>query len=85
MDLKEILDNLIKISSLAGNEILDVYNGNINVTLKDDLSPLTDADRRSNEVIVNKLNDLYPQIPILSEEGQKIEYKYRQKWNIFWL
>ena len=66
MDLKEILDNLIKISSLAGSEILDVYNRNINVSLKDDLSPLTDADRRSNEVIVSRLNDLYPEIPILS-------------------
>ena len=85
MDLKETLDNLIEISSLAGSEILDVYNGNINVTLKDDLSPLTDADRKSNEVIVGKLNDLYPQIPILSEEGKKIEYKDRQKWNVFWL
>ena len=83
MDLKEILDNLIEISSLAGNEILDVYNGNINITLKDDLSPLTDADRRSNEVIVSRLNYLYPKIPILSEEGQKIEYKVRKKWNIF--
>ena len=78
MDLKEILDNLIKISSLAGSEILDVYNGNINVTLKDDLSPLTDADRRSNEVIVSRLNDLYPEIPILSEEGHKIEYKEKE-------
>ena len=82
MDLKETLDNLIEISSLAGSEILDVYNGNINVTLKDDLSPLTDADRRSNEVIVSKLNDLYPQIPILSEEGQKIEYKETKMENI---
>ena len=33
MDLKETLDNLIEISSLAGSEILDVYNGNINVPL----------------------------------------------------
>ena len=45
VDLKETLDNLIEISTLAGSEILDVYNGNINVTLKDDLSPLTDADK----------------------------------------
>ena len=79
MDLKEVLDNLIEISSLAGSEILDVYNGDINVTLKDDLSPLTDADRRSNQVIVSRLNHLYPDIPILSEEGQKVEYNERQK------
>ena len=46
MNLSTALDNLVKISRQAGNEILDVYNGTINVTLKEDLSPLTDADRR---------------------------------------
>ena len=85
MNLSEILDNLIEISRLAGDEILDVYNGTIDVTLKDDLSPLTDADRRSNAVITSKLSTLYPEIPILSEEGKKINFSDRKKWNLFWL
>ena len=72
MNLSELLDNLIEISRLGGDEILDVYNGTIDVTLKDDLSPLTDADRRSNTVITSKLSTLYPEIPILSEEGGKL-------------
>ena len=80
-----MLDNLVDISRLAGDEILDVYNGMINVTLKDDLSPLTDADRRSNTVITDRLSQLYPDIPILSEEGQEINYSDRKGWNLFWL
>jgi 3'(2'), 5'-bisphosphate nucleotidase len=80
-----MLDNLIEISRLAGDEILDVYDGTINVTLKDDLSPLTDADRKSNTVITDRLSELYPDIPILSEEGQEIHYNDRKEWNLFWL
>ena len=85
MNLSEHLDNLIEISRLGGDEELDVYNGTIDVTLKDDLSPLTDADRRSNTVITSKLSTLYPEIPILSEEGRKIDFSERKKWSLFWL
>ena len=85
MNLSNLLDHLIDISRLAGNEILDVYNGTIEVTLKDDLSPLTDADRKSNTVIIKKLLELYPDIPILSEEGKEINFKERKKWDLFWL
>ena len=85
MNLSELLDNLIEISKLAGDEILDVYNGTIDVTLKDDLSPLTDADQRSNAVITSKLVALYPEIPILSEEGKEIDFSERKKWDLFWL
>ena len=85
MDLNSVLENLIEISRLAGDEILDVYDGTINVTLKDDLSPLTDADRKSNSVIIDRLSRLYPDVPILSEEGQEINYEDRKGWNLFWL
>ena len=85
MNLNKLLDHLIDISKLAGDEILDVYDGPIDVTLKDDLSPLTDADRRSNAVITEKLAGLYPEIPILSEEGREIDFSERKRWSIFWL
>ena len=85
MNLSNLSDHLIDISRLAGDEILDVYNGTIDVTLKEDLSPLTDADRRSNTVITNKLVELYPDIPILSEEGKEITFDERKKWDLFWL
>ena len=82
---QNLIDNLIEISRLAGKEILDVYEKSFQITLKDDLSPLTDADRRSNDIIVSKLASLYPETPILSEEGKSIEYSDRKEWTTFWL
>ena len=83
--MNKMIDNLIDISRLAGKEILDVYDGSINVTLKDDLSPLTDADRKSNHIITKKLISLYPDIPILSEEGEDVSFSKRKSWKTFWL
>ncbi len=85
LELDSIIQNLIEISKLAGAEILDVYEGSFDVTIKDDLSPLTDADRRSNQIITDRLESLYPEIPILSEEGKQIDYSIREKWDLFWL
>ena len=83
--LDKVLEDLIDISRKAGNEILDVYKASFEITLKEDLSPLTDADRRANAIITSMLESLYPEIPILSEEGKKINYEDRSDWNLFWL
>ena len=83
--LDKVLEDLVDISRKAGNEILDVYKDSFEITLKEDLSPLTDADRRANTVITSMLESLYPEIPILSEEGKEIDYSERNNWNLFWL
>tara|TARA_B100000959_G_scaffold280688_1_gene342997 strand:- start:1006 stop:1806 length:801 start_codon:yes stop_codon:yes gene_type:complete len=85
LDMEQITIDLIDISRLAGKEILNVYEQPFEITLKDDLSPLTDADRKSNDIITEKLSSLYPEIPILSEEGKDIEYSARKDWSMFWL
>ena len=85
LNMDQVLKHLVEISILAGEEILDVYNQSFEITLKDDLSPLTDADRRSNDIITDKLSCFYPDIPILSEEGKDVKYPDRKNWDIFWL
>ena len=42
----------IKAAVLAGNEILDVYNTAFDVEYKEDKSPLTLADKRASDVII---------------------------------
>ncbi len=79
------LQELVSIARAAGTEILDVYSGEIAVDLKDDNSPLTEADRRSHEAIVRSLGQATPSIPILSEEQANIEYAERRQWSDFWL
>jgi len=55
----------------AGNAILEVYNRNttIEVLTKDDNSPLTEADLAAHEVIVEGLQAIDANTPIVSEEG----------------
>lgn len=73
----------LKAALKAGTEILEVYQSEIAVELKEDLSPLTEADKRSHWVIKKMLSKTG--IPLLSEEGKQIPYEQRKHWNRFWL
>lgn len=54
---------------LAGKAIMEVYNSaDFGVEYKKDNSPLTKADKESNEVIVRMLKEAFPEHAILSEE-----------------
>ena len=88
MDYNNLLNSIIKISNHAGGKILDIYNSpntSLQIEYKNDSSPLTIADKASNEVIVDGLKNLDCNIPILSEEEKNVEYKIRKNWDIFWL
>jgi 3'(2'), 5'-bisphosphate nucleotidase len=68
----------------AGNAILEVYHSaDFEVEKKADTSPLTLADRRAHEVIMQHLSQF--DIPVLSEEGKDIPYVERKNWGTFWL
>lgn len=68
----------------AGKETLDIYaKDDYKVSFKEDSSPLTAADKASNEVIVNTLQKT--EIPILSEEGNSIPFEKRKLWKKYWL
>lgn len=79
------LTTLLKISLDAGREILDVYDKEIEVEMKEDDSPLTQADQRSHQAIINGLQTEYGVIPVLSEEGADIPYEERKSWTAFFL
>ncbi len=80
------LNKVVDLSVQAGDAVLEVYRSNdISVERKEDRTPLTLADKRSHEVIVNGLETLCPGIPVLSEEGQTIPYETRKHWDWFWL
>ena len=83
----EIID-IIKIAKKAGDAILKIYSKNTDsfkVSYKEDNSPLTIADKASNDIICTELYKLSPSIPILSEEGKHIKFEDRKKWGKFWL
>jgi 3'(2'), 5'-bisphosphate nucleotidase len=67
---KNFLNDVINIGKFAGNEILKIYTKkNLNISYKNDSSPLTFADLISNKVILSNLKKLTPKIRIISEES----------------
>jgi 3'(2'), 5'-bisphosphate nucleotidase len=79
------IDKICDIARAAGAAIMDIYEGDHAVEFKDDKSPLTAADKAAHAVIVAGLEELTPDIPILSEEGRDIPYEQRKAWTRFWL
>lgn len=82
-DNEKLIEIAINAAYHAGQEILKVYDTAFNVEHKDDRSPLTLADKRAHEVIVEYLTQT--DIPILSEEGRSIEFDERKSWKRFWM
>ena len=83
MDTKIYLLKAIRAAIEAGNAILKVYHSDIIVEYKNDHSPLTFADKRSHEIILESLKAF--DIPVLSEEGKDIPYEKRKKWDMLWV
>lgn len=84
MTTEYLLDLAIEAAVKAGAEILKVYNNQeINIQIKSDDTPITQADRNAHTSIVNDLHK--SGIPILSEEGEAITYEERKNWDKLWI
>jgi len=69
MDLRKIMGEIVDISRVAGEKIMNVYErSDFGIERKEDNSPLTLADRAANEYITNELKQRYPEFGMLSEE-----------------
>ena len=80
----KLLLDICNVAIQAGNEILNFYDNDIEVTHKEDLSPLTKADLASNKIILESLSNLNSNIPILSEESL-VDWSIRKNWKKYWL
>ena len=68
LDFNKLLPNLKDLSSKASNSIMEIYNSDFSHKNKDDGSPLTLADESSNNIIIEGLKRITPEIQIISEE-----------------
>ena len=78
---------VIALARAAASRILEVYGSDdFKVRQKDDRSPLTAADMAAHHCIVDGLERLTPDIPILSEESaQDVPANVRRQWSRLWL
>jgi 3'(2'), 5'-bisphosphate nucleotidase len=81
--MKKTYKQAILASVAGGDRILEVYDTDFSVEYKGDDSPLTLADQKANEAIVNLLDPL--NIPMISEENKNKTYDERKNWSQCWI
>ena len=81
----KILSQLINLTAQAGEIIMDLRANPSDYSIKADNTPVTLADKASHELIVNVLQKLTPNTPILSEESSHIPFSTRKSWDKYWL
>lgn len=84
----DLIDQVEALAREAARATMNVYRENFDVEYKKDAreSPLTEADRQSHRIITTGLEELTPEIPIISEEDDETkQYSVRRDFNRFWL
>ncbi|MEF1288325.1 3'(2'),5'-bisphosphate nucleotidase CysQ [Vibrio sp. M260118] len=85
-DLSHHLPAVIEIARSAGQLILDIYEKKeYEEFTKSDETPVTSADIAAHKLVVEKLTDMTPDIPVLSEEDADISLDKRSQWERYWL
>lgn len=69
----------------AGRVVMEVYNSDFEVYGKDDKSPVTEADRRGEQIIEAALASIAPDIPIVGEEAKSEGKCPDISGGLFWL
>src|SRR5687768_14838273 len=85
VESSHLLRDVCALARKAGDAVLDVYQRDVAVELKEDRSPLTEADRVSHHILRDGLRALRPELPILSEESMPEEHARRREWERYWL
>jgi len=82
-ELKNVAEKLIKTTELAGNKSMEIYKKGLKKIIKSDNSPVTNGDLEVNKILTEKIKELTPNIPIISEET--VDLKKKNTLNTFWL
>ena len=67
--LEDLAQSIIPIAQRAGAASLDIYRSDPNTRYKADHSPVTDADHASEDLILDSLSRLFPEMPVVAEES----------------
>ncbi len=68
-ETEKIINSLINTFILSGNVSLDLRNKGLKKKIKSDNTPVTNGDIEVNNLLINKISNLTPNIKIVSEEN----------------
>lgn len=85
--LNDFVEPVKKIARQAGDAILEIYHNPslFNIEIKADESPLTAADKASNQIICDGLQHMETIYPIISEENKEVDSNIRFGYKRYWL
>ena len=83
MNLKNIIESLIDSFLAAGDMAVQLREKGLIKKVKSDNTPVSNGDIEVNKLILNKLSEITPDIPIISEETS--ENRERSNLKNFWL
>lgn len=84
-NLEKYAKAINELSRKAGDAVMEIYEKDFAIYDKSDSSPLTEADLAAHTILVEGLNALTPDIPVLSEESNSNEQIDRFSWETYWL
>ena len=83
INIQEIVENLLDTFLYAGKVSLELRDQGLTKEIKSDNTPVSNGDMEVNKIITNKIKELTPLIPIISEETS--DNKSIKNLNDFWL
>lgn len=69
VDRRAVSEIFANLCSEAGKEIMEIYESDFSTEAKSDSSPVTEADRVAEAIILAGLAEHFPDIPVLAEES----------------
>jgi 3'(2'), 5'-bisphosphate nucleotidase len=83
--LTELAAQVCELANQAGEKVMRFYGNGADIRLKADASPLTAADEASHRFLMEALQELLPEAPVVSEESNGATEYSTDHSNFFWL
>ncbi len=74
------LQAMIEAAQQSGDIIMNVYKKGFEVEIKDDDSPVTEADRKSDAFIIDYLKERFPEYGFLTEETPDTDERFSKEY-----
>ena len=82
-ELKEIVEGLIITTETAGIKSKELQKKGLKIITKPDNSPVSNGDLEVNRILTEKIKQLTPNIPIVSEET--VDLNKKNTFHTYWL
>jgi len=85
LNYEQLLEQCSEISRAAGVVLLTYHQTEHVISKKSDQTMVTEADKAADQLIIDGLQSLQPNLPVISEESPAPAYAIRRQWDRYWL